>query len=254
MDYYDPREIDKYCPLDGHKLTSSDYSLCFSMDCSEKSTDKYYLLYGHECYCEVRRIEIEDWYARKLDKEKKYKKMRKSHLLASEISIDDFYAYCDDIDNEMVATRQKYNSSMSINPYHSADEIALIYLFSGDKLVDTGLAINPFAFLSARFDKITDPEYDASINICSVPISIADAVNVRVRLIRNMDVSAILHNDNPVYIKNREIAKYVDAAYGWTWLDFERMRKRHLEMTEISNFGNVIYLKPELDQIIKNSN
>lgn len=29
------------------------------------------------------------------------------------------------------------------------------------------------------------------------------------------------------------------------------MRKRHLEMTEISNFGNVIYLKPELDQIIR---
>ena len=56
-----------------------------------------------------------------------------------------------------------------------------------------------------------DTDFDAAINICAVPASIAEAVNVRVRLIRNMDVTSILHHDNPVYIKSRGIAKYVDG-------------------------------------------
>lgn len=250
MDFEDPRESKTLCPLDGHRLGPEEAS-CFNYDCTGRSLDKYYMLHGHRCYCEVRRWEIEQWHKKRVESARKYKKMEASQQIASEISIDDFYAYCDDIDKEMIATKQKYVPDMSINPYHAEDERCLVYLFSGDKLVDTGIVTNPFSFLSTRFDKIMDPDFDAAINICAVPASIAEAVNVRVRLIRNMDVTSILHHDNPVYIKSRGIAKYVDAAYGWDWLDFDRMRKRHLEMTEISNFGNVIYLKPELDQIIR---
>lgn len=61
MDFDDPRETTKCCPIDGHR-----------------------------CYCEVRRWEIEQWHKKRVESARKYKKMEASQQIASEISIDDF--------------------------------------------------------------------------------------------------------------------------------------------------------------------
>ena len=65
------------------------------------------------------------------------------------------------------------------------------------------------------------------------------------------DVKNILHADNPVYLKRRDVGKYIDAAYGWEWMDFQKLRNQYLTMTEIVNFDNIIYIKQELDEIVR---
>jgi len=34
-------------------------------------------------------------------------------------------------------------------------------------------------------------------------------------------------------------------------MSFKRVRDKHLEMTEIVNFDNIIYIKQELDEIVR---
>ena len=47
------------------------------------------------------------------------------------------------------------------------------------------------------------------------------------------------------------MGKYIEAAYGWDWLEFKKIRARHLKMTEIFSGGKAIYIKQELDEIIR---
>lgn len=70
-------------------------------------------------------------------------------------------------------------------------------------------------------------------------------------MIHNMDVKSLIHYNNPVYVQSTAIGKYIDAMYGWDWVSFKKAMARHLEMTEIVNYGNIIYIKQELDEIIR---
>lgn len=240
----------KHCPLDGHEIIPDEIK-CLDFDCTSCSNDKYYMLHGHKCYCKMDEIRIEQWYQKRTETERRYKKLVQSHQLASQISVDEFYEYCDAIDDEMWINKQKYAPNMSIDFYHAEDEKCLVYLYDGGKLVDTGIAANPFTFVGTRFEQFSNPKQNVEISICSIPENIAEAVNVRIRLIRDMDVTSILHHDNPVYIKKTGIIKYLEAVYGLGKTDFNKIKKKHLELTEISNHGNVIYLKSEIDQIIR---
>ena len=91
-----------------------------------------------------------------------------------------------------------------------------------------------------------------SLSSCAVSDYIADAVVVNLRMKHNLDIKNVLHDDNPVYVKKRTMARYIDATYGWDWVTFEKARKRYGELTAIVNFDNVVYVKQELDEVVKN--
>ncbi len=238
----------KICPLSGEEIGPECYfPECRFNNCSNVSKSTAYYIYGHIYHCDYEKRVIEDWHERQMKAAELYKRMNLSLETARTINIDDFFSYCDSLDKEMVNNRQTYNRDMMINPYHDPDEKCLIYIFENDEINEISVVDNPFVFLGSRFDRIKN----GSLSICAVPAYMAEAINVRLHLQYKMDVKAILHNDNPVYIKARNIAKYVEAAYGWDWLSFKRVRDRHLEMTEIVNYENIIYIKQELDEIVR---
>lgn len=78
-----------------------------------------------------------------------------------------------------------------------------------------------------------------------------EAIIVCLRIKYHMDVNYILHHDNPVYIKASGIEKYMAAAYGLKPFHIKKMLKKNIEITAINNFGNIIYIKQELDEIIR---
>ena len=250
VDEFDDKKP-KYCPLTGERVGPECDWDCLIENCNNVDENRRYYLYGHTYRCKREMKEIVKWHENQIKAAETYRKLNKSLETARGINIDYFYEYCDNLDEEMVKSRQKYNRDMMINPYHEPNEKCLIYIFEGDEVIEISVVENPFSFLSARFDRLKDEGGNCAVNICSVPAYMAEAINVRLHLQRNMDVKAILHNDNPVYIKARSVGKYIDAVYGWDWVSFKRVRDRHLEMTEIVNFDNIIYIKQELDEIVR---
>ncbi len=240
----------KICPLTKEELDPICDWDCLYADCRYVDEHSGYYLYGRTYRCSKERKEIIAWHESRVKAAQTYKRLKGSLEAARKINVDEFFDYCNTLDEEMLNGRQRYDRDMVINPYHAQDEKCLIYMFENDEVYEISTAKNPFSFLAARFDKISDETKNCGFSICSVPEYMAEAINVRLHLVRNMDVATILHNDNPVYIKARHIGKYIESAYGWDWLSFKRVRDKHLELTEIVNYDNILYIKQELDEII----
>ena len=248
----DYRMKPKICPLTGGRVIPEHHEWdCLVYDCSDVDPEKWSILHGHRYRCEAERVQIEKWHEGRLKAAETYKRLSNSLESSRKINIDEFYEYCNNLDKEMIESRQQYSENMVVNPYHEPGDKCLIYMFEDDEVVEISVVENLFSYLGTRFDRLRSETVKCEMSSCAVPGYMAEAINVRLHLEHKMDVKSILHNDNPVYIKARNMGKYIEAAYGWDWLEFKKVRDRHLEMTEIVNYDNIIYIKQELDEIIR---
>lgn len=244
-----PGENNKICPLTGEEPSFEHFG-CYYTNCSDVSPDKWNTLYGQKYRCELERNQIEGEHKREVRAAQVLNNIYNSLEQARRINLDQFFHYCNDIDCDMVKNRQEYTKELRICPYHEPEDKILVYIFEDDKVVEISIVDNIFSFMASRFNALRSQNPKGAFNCCVIPGELAGAVNVRLHLQYKMDVSAILKYDNPVYLKSRVLNKYVGAAYGLTWYDFKKIHESHLEITEIVNYENIIYLKPELDEII----
>ncbi len=243
--------VNKICPLDGRELSREFNYECYCTDCDKVSNDRWWLVYGHKCYCNVQENRLKRWYEKKQETARQYERLSSSLECARSIDIKEFYEYCDSLYKEAVETRQYYDSNMVLNPFHEPQDKCLICIFEDDKMKEIGVTENVFAYLGRRNDRIKDLELKTAVSCIAVPGYMAEAICVNFHLRNGFDVKSILHADNPVYLKRRDVGKYIDAAYGWKWLEFQKLRDQYLSMTEIVNYDNIIYIKQELDEIIR---
>lgn len=242
---------EKICPLTESPVDPLYAWQCNEYDCSNIDKDKWSMLYGYKIRCKKERKEIEDLHERQLKTAAEHKRFCDSLEIARSIDIDKFYQYCGQLDKVITDGRQEYTQNMLINPYHKPDEKCLIYRFEGDDVAEISVVDNVFTFLGSRFDKIRSTEIKGAVGCCAVPGYMADAINVNLHLKYKMSVAGILHYDNPVYIRARNVGKYIEHVYGIKWYEYKKMRDTALWMTEIVCYDNVLYLKQEIDELIR---
>ena len=252
MDYYDTSSSNekKICPLTGEP-PSGRFIECYLSDCKRVGPNTCGTLYGKEYRCDAEKNMIKYEHDKEIKKAMEKERFQDSLIRARKTDINQFFHYCNTIDRNMIKRRQEYKENMSINPYHQPEDKCLVYLFEGEKVVEISCVDNLFSFMSSRFERLRSSDPAGAICVCDVPGYLSDAINVRLRLLHNMDVSGVLYYDNPVYIKSRALTKYISTVYGMTWYEFKKLHERHLEITEIVNFDNIIYIKQELDDIIQ---
>lgn len=250
--YGDNEYSPKICPLTGETISPEhgDYE-CLTHNCRNVSKEKWEILYDRKVHCEKERKDVKRVHEERIKKIMETKLLRESLETAKTINVDEFFRYCDIIDEMMINKLQDYSPNMLINPYHAEGEKCLIYLCEGMTVSEISVVDNVFNYLGTRFNKYKEHGMNFSVSCCRVPGYLAEAINVRLHLQYKMDVKSILHNNNPVYIKARSIGKYVKSVYGYEWWEFKNIRNRHLELTEIANYDNVLYIKQEIDEIIR---
>lgn len=241
----------KTCPLTKAPINpAQNYSwLCLEIDCDKVKHERWGLLYGQKYRCEVERMKIESFHKRQLKAAEEYRRLNNSLGVARSINLDRFFTFCDELDRIMIQNRQKYSKEMIICPYLDHEKKFLVYRFENDKAVEITYTRNILKCLGTRFEKLND-QIDA-VSYFSVPCCMAEAILVCLYIKHNLDAKYILHHDNPVYIKKSGLKKYVDAVYGLTRFDLEKLLAEHLEITEINNHQTIIYIKQELDEIIR---
>lgn len=249
---HDYEETPKICPLTGKTVNDPTLHDCYRYKCNSVKHDLFFDYKGYIFRCNKEYQSILRQINKILDAEKMQKIWNDSIEIARMIDINAFYSYCATIDKYLILYKQRYDENMSLCPYLPSDKKFIFYLFENDKVVDINVGSNMFSYFnSQRLILLKDEHSQYYVGYCSVPSYLADAILVKQRLLYNMDVKIALKNDNPVYIKSQYIRGFMCDVYGLDGEVFRQLRKKHLEMTEIANFNNVIYLKQEIDEIIR---
>ena len=236
------------CPLTNKPITPNEWCYYGDYDCSDVKVDRYAGYVGEQGYrCDVERIEL----TKKYNKERENTEFNNSIIMARNIDLDHFFYFCNKLDDAMIKNRQEYTMDLKICPFHTPEQRILVYLFEGDEINEISAVDNIFSFLAKNFDILKNQVPKGYVSLCAVPAELAEAISVCLNLKYKKDTKNILKYENPIYIKSRILAKYINAVYGLKWQEFDKIRRKHLEITEIVNFDNILYLKPELDQIIQ---
>lgn len=237
------------CPLTGGIKPPENE--CIYYDCKNVNPEKLSFLYGYKYRCKLEKKQIERWHEKLVKAEETYRKLNDSLEQSRSINIDKFYAYCNELDKKMIENRQVYSFDMLLCPYHDPNDRFLVYLFEDDEVTEISVTDNIMAYMGKRYTWLKNDKVKCEMSCSTIPALLSEAINVRMHLNHKMDVKAILHIDNPVYIKDSGLNKYIDAAYGLTWHEFKKIKDKHLEITEIVNYDKIIYVKQELDVIIR---
>ena len=124
------KNLHKVCPLTGYRAEHFD---CDYKDCSKITPDKYDLLYNQRYHCEVERrniqLEFERRLQRYMDSIRADERRSKSLEVAKTINVNQFYEFCDDLEQYMKQNRQAYTQNLIIYPYHEQDTIFLVFWY-----------------------------------------------------------------------------------------------------------------------------
>ncbi len=241
----------KICPLTGK--VAEDF-FCDRYDCSRVKPDEYDILYGKEYHCEIEYKKIKDEFdgrmKRYTEKLKAAERRSTSLETARTIELDCFFDFCKDLKEYLFSNRQSYDSTFTIKPYHEPDDSFIVFWFDKDKVVDFSVTENLVANINNHFVNFRDNS-DYKVSYRLVPGYLAEAVRIYFCLQYGVETKNILRDDNPVYIKARNLKRYLESAYGMSLQDFKEIRKLNPWLTEISDFDSVLMLKQEIDEVIR---
>lgn len=243
----------KICPLTGIEAQGW---VCNNVDCSNVSgKEEYDIVHGIPCYCaeDVRRAneEYEIYQGKEQQRKIANEKMLISLQNARHIDYDKFDDYCKELDKSLMANNLKFDKNLSIKPFVDKDEHRVMYLMNNGVVEDISITSNILTTLNKWKTKLSDPVTDYSFSMQSIPSSLVEIIQINLYLRHNIDVARVLKYDNPIYLNKKSLGKYIDAVYGWNWHTFKKARAMHLEMTEIVNGDNLIFIKQEIDEIVR---
>jgi hypothetical protein len=241
----------KICPITG--LATDDFS-CYNLDCSKIEADKSEILYGCEYHCDVEKKRIVDEFncrlQRKMDLMKADWRRSASLEVARKIELEEFFSFCKDLETFMYQNRQAYNKDFVIIPYRDPEDLFLVFWYEKDTVIDFSVSENIVANVNVHFSKMKEnPDFTVSYRI--VPGYLAEAIRIYFCIKYGVDTKNILRDDNPVYVKARNLKKYLDSAYGMSLQEFRTIRQNNPGMTEIVDFDSVIMIKQEIDEAIR---
>ncbi len=244
----------KICPMTGDRA----YYNCECYDCSNVKEDDWHQLSdgafsvsyrcGHEHEEALRLINA---HVKKIEsKNNAYIRLKKSLAESKNMNPDKFFAYCKEVDDYLLKNAQSYGDDMVIYPYVESGYSFLMYCLKDGVPVEIHVAERLLNVLSKYFTQMMEnPKCQFSYAI--IPSELKELVVVNLYLKYNFEIRTQLTYENPIYLKSGHVKSYMEVNYGMTTRDFKRLLSRHPEITEITNFNNIIYLKHEIDEIIR---
>lgn len=246
------RNTDDYswdiCPLTHQPITNGVYLYA---DCNSVTGKELGFLYGRPYRCALEKENIEKWHTDRLKEAERRVRIESSLKVAQQLSLNEFFSYCDQLDEKMLADRQKYNRTMTIMPYLEADERCLIYVFQSDKVIRISSVKNLCSFVASIYNDLCDTEKKLAISYYPVEEGMSEAIVVRQYLQHGLDVRGVLHATNPVYINKSQLKTLADKVYGIDWRRLKVLLKNNFDLTEIENYGDTIYIKQEIGRILR---
>ena len=239
------------CPLTGKELSLENNWECFEIDCSHIDANKKEYIFGRSYRCIHERHIIEKWHDAQQKAAMISKRFENSLKAAREININDFYDYCENLDTLMINNKQLFSDEISVKLFHETNEKSLIYIFNADKVINIVAVDNPLLYLSKSYNLLRDTTQKYSISVCSVNETIAEAIIVKLRLRHRIEIPRNIHYGNPVYIKGKNLKKYIETAYSGDYSSFKNLLKKQLDLTEIVDSDDIIFVKQELDELIR---
>lgn len=236
------------CPLTHQSITNG---FCLYADCNSVTGEALGFLYGRPYRCALEKENIEKWHTDHLKEAERRVKIENSLKVAQQLNLNDFFSYCDQLAEKMFADRQEYNRTMTIMPYLEAGERFLIYVFRSEAVVRITSVKNLCSFVASIYNDLCITEENLAISYYPVKESMSEAIVVRQYLQHGFDVRGVLHATNPIYINKSQLKALADKVYGIGWRRLKVLLKNNFDLTEIENYDDTIYIKQEIDRILR---
>ncbi|SNU09929.1 hypothetical protein SAMN06297422_1385 [Lachnospiraceae bacterium] len=238
------------CPLSGQFVDDTYSYMCMYCDCSNVKSDMFYELEGKRYRCPAEKRLIEMGIERRQRKQNIRERFTNSYESSLGINVGTFEADCNELNEYLVNHCASYED-INVKPYRGEDEIHIVYSYENGELKHIAKTENLMSMLAKYMNEANKKNAEWSASYALVNNQLIDAIIVNLYLRYNFDVVRVLDKDNPIYIKNRDVYKYLENVYGLNQHDFKKILKNNLWMTSILNYNSVIYVKQELDQIIR---
>ena len=238
-----------FCPLTGKKITGEDDIICWYADCRNVDPEKESATGDSRYGCPSKLSQIERITNRLMKKSEQRLRYQNGH----DASVVYDYTYildkCAEYHKHMLENKMNYKD-MIIKPYRDTNEKHIILSFEEDKVTKVVKTENIFQALHTLYHVFEDKSL-WNVSIERVDTEFADILQVYLCIQYGLNAVPFLKIENPLYIRNKDVYKYADIVYGLTPHQFKKILANNLWITEITNCGNIIYIKQELDKAIR---
>lgn len=239
--------IDKViCPLDNNDITDMYPYCCMYEDCSWVKKDKYYELNGKKYRCPLERSRIEEYEFERNKLIYKRKKYIEAYEKANIITYSELSSICAKYKTQIEEDIMDYKN-LIVNPYLEENEKFVVFKHSEGNIIGASATET----LLLKLYNIFKEAPDISVSIIKVNKEIADSLIIYFGLSYKFDIIRQIKLSDPVFLKKTEIYKYANNVFGLSYPTIRKLINENIWITEFSNFGNIIYLKDEINQIIE---
>ena len=238
------------CPFSGQDVDDTYSYVCMYCDCSNVKADKFYELEGKKYRCPAEKRLIEMGIESRERKHNLRERLTNSYESSLGINVGEFEAGCNELNEYLVKNCAPYED-LVVKPYRCEDEVHIVYSYENGELKHIAKTENLMNMLAKYMNEAQKNNSEWSASYVLVNNQFADAIVVNLYMRYDFDVVRVLDKDNPIYIKNKDVYKYLETIYGLNHHDFKKILKNNLWMTSILNYNSVIYIKQELDQVIR---
>ncbi len=238
-----------FCPLTGEKITDEDDYTCWYADCGNVDPKKEHSTGDSKYRCPLQLKQIKDIVNRMMKESEKRLRHQNGYDASEGYDCTYILDKCVEYHKLMLDNKKNYKD-MVIEPFREDNERHIILSFEEERVTKVVKTENIFQALHTIYHSFEDKNL-WSVSIVRVDAAFADILQVFLCIQYGLNAGPFLKIENPIYIKSKDVYKYVDIVYGLAPHQFRKILSKNLWITETVNCGNIIYIKQELDKAIR---
>ena len=166
------------------------------------------------------------------------------------INLDEMHSFCNKIDRLIKENRKDYDINLLLNSQVEQGKSFIVYIFDEDKPCKIGHSKNLVQYTGTELKRFTGKRF--GIGYEAVPDETIEYVVPTLLINNNLSLWGIIRPSNPIYISFGQLKKASREVYG---IDLRRLKKildlQAIDITEFDTGEDLIYIKPEIDDIIR---
>ena len=177
---------------------------------------------------------------------------RASVEAGKQIDLEEMYSSCNKLDSVIKENRKDYDINLLLNTHVEDGKAFIVYIFDEDKVCKVGYSRNLVQYTGKELKSFTGKRFGLGYE--AVPEETIDYVVPTLLLKNKLSLWGIIRPNNPIYITFGQLKKAAREVYG---IDLRRLKKildlQVIEITEFDTGEDLIFIKPEIDDIIRDT-
>lgn len=170
--------------------------------------------------------------------------------VAKTIDLDDLHKLCRKIDTEIMNAVEEYKPGLLVDALPEEGQSFVVYCFNGENVFKIGYTKHPMNYVETVAREFNGKKL--KLGFGTIQDELISQVIPTLMIKNVIPVKNTVGPTNPVYITDGQLRRAAREVYGIGVWGLKKVFANHLEITEIRSGDTMVYLKAEMDFIIRN--